>query len=105
MVDLSSYKPNEPDAFYYSSANALNSKRLFGIRFINSNSAARESQSHIIAHGGDLFYTKTHPSGSFDEIPDSFDRNSVQIGMLILLLGYFASTWYVNNEAHKRRYD
>ena len=105
MVDLSSYKPNEADAFVYKSENALNGNQLFGITRIVSNSALRESQSHVIGFGGDVFYTATHPSGSFDEIPDSFDRNSVQIGMMMLFFGYMACSWYVKDQQFKRKFE
>ena len=105
LVDLSSYKPNEADQFIFNSQNVLNGDKLFGIKEIKSNPAVRESQSHVIGYGGDVYYTKTHPSGSFDEIPETFDRNSVQIGMLILFLGYMGTSYYVKDQAYKSKFE
>ena len=102
-VDLSSYQPNQPDAFIFNAGNVLSKK--INIKSLKSVSAIRESQSHIIGFGGDVFYGKTHPSGSFDEIPENFDKNSVQVGMMVLLLGYIGSMYYARKQELKLKYD
>ena len=104
-IDQSAYQPKEADAFPFLSTNALNSDPLVGITTLTSSPAIRESQSHIIGYGLDIFYTKTNPSGSFDEIPDHFDRNSVQIGMMLLLLGYLGSVYYTRQQNIKKKYE
>eukprot|EP00299_Pterocystis_sp_00344_P012621 c6088_g1_i1.p1 GENE.c6088_g1_i1~~c6088_g1_i1.p1 ORF type:complete len:963 (-),score=239.72 c6088_g1_i1:23-2722(-) len=55
-----------------------------GLRFINTEPGEFESQSHMIAGGVDILFVPLTPSGTFDQLGDSFNRGLLVVAMVAL---------------------
>ena len=53
-------------------------------------SMSRESSSHVIAVGLDLFWTSVVPSGSFDALTDEFLKAPLIVTIVSLIVGVAA---------------
>ena len=66
---------------------ASHTETVHGVTHIVSTSAAVESQSLILAHGGpDIFFTRLAPSREFDMLPESFNRGALSVVVLGLIV-------------------
>ena len=89
-LDLSSYKPNEADLVHFV-PKLIGSPHVGQLKSVPTH---RESQSFVLGFHGDVFYARIHPSGSFDEIPDTFDVTSVQMGMVLFAIALLGAKYY-----------
>ncbi|KAJ1955469.1 hypothetical protein GGI12_005551, partial [Dipsacomyces acuminosporus] len=58
-----------------------------GIRFIKSAPTHLESTSLVSSFGLDLFFTRTSPSGTFDQLSPSFSKVNLVVTTLALIVG------------------
>lgn len=60
-----------------------------------------ESTSLLLAYGIDLFFTRLHPSGTFDILKDDFDHVLISLVLAGLFIGSFVSKRIARNNALK----
>ncbi|ORX73199.1 DUF1620-domain-containing protein, partial [Linderina pennispora] len=63
------------------------SHSVAGIRAIRAAPTHLESTSLVAAYGLDLFFTRTSPSGTFDQLSPSFSKTNLIVTILALTIG------------------
>ncbi|KAK5985909.1 ER membrane protein complex subunit 1 [Trichostrongylus colubriformis] len=72
---------------------------VHGVRGIKTAASGLESTSLMIAYGIDVFFTRLHPSGTFDILKDDFDHVLISIVLFGLIAGSIISKKLARNNA------
>ncbi|KAJ1950051.1 hypothetical protein FBU59_000859 [Linderina macrospora] len=78
------------------------SHSVAGIRTIRSAPTHLESTSLVAAYGLDLFFTRTSPSGTFDQLSPSFSKINLVVTTLALTIGCVVGGPLVRRKATKQ---
>lgn len=72
---------------------------VHGVRGIKTAASGLESTSLMVAYGTDVFFTRLHPSGTFDILKDDFDHVLISIVLFGLIAGSVVSKKLARNNA------
>ncbi|XGW09178.1 hypothetical protein V3C99_011465 [Haemonchus contortus] len=72
---------------------------VHNVRGIKTASSGLESTSLMMAYGIDVFFTRLHPSGTFDILKDDFDHVLISIVLFGLIAGSIISKKLARNNA------
>ncbi|WKX94488.1 hypothetical protein Q1695_011623 [Nippostrongylus brasiliensis] len=72
---------------------------VHGVRGIKTAASGLESTSLMLAYGTDVFFTRLHPSGTFDILKDDFDHVLISIVLFGLIAGSVISKKLARNNA------
>ncbi|VDM53453.1 unnamed protein product [Angiostrongylus costaricensis] len=72
---------------------------VHAVRGIRTAASGLESTSLMLAYGIDVFFTRLHPSGTFDILKDDFDHVLISIVLFGLIAGSIVSKKFARNSS------
>uniref|UniRef100_A0A158P633 ER membrane protein complex subunit 1 n=1 Tax=Angiostrongylus cantonensis TaxID=6313 RepID=A0A158P633_ANGCA len=72
---------------------------VHAVRGIRTAASGLESTSLMLAYGIDVFFTRLHPSGTFDILKDDFDHVLISVVLLGLVAGSIVSKKFARNSS------